>query len=554
MRILLPRASKGVKFDLLFKVDMNDFDVEMLLPSLFHLIRTKGRRVGTPINPDLYPEYLARMTQHERLKGFSDHAGRKVLDRWVRTSIVRMGTRGRARTGEKMTYLYPTTMLSYKAGLPKEITRLRGVHNFVYTVLLSAEKDPVKLDCLFREALGEGLIFDDGETFDGRFDGKTDIDIEAMLTICFLDGLQAAGVSALPPEPKSIPRLQEQAEYFARDVLCTLKCYQHELPTTQLNRFLLALINFHLFVYSMRLMNWVIGVSSGNGQAQTPEFFLDCTGERGSFSDELARGCVERDLETIERYMRASLRLRTLDRFLTLTPALRAGLPDREKETSEYLNRLLVLAASEGRLQAKADQEFEQICAENGLLMDDEDSSEREVTEAAAFLRDLRDSSNLDSINRLVQALFEAQRKSAMKNLTGWFYSISGFNRPDGIISGNTRGGRRVTRYTLSNELLSALVHVALACHGSDEGGRMLPAVRLPLREFLSLIEQRYGLLIDKPPASETSAEAVEAARRNLEAFKVRLRQIGVFENLSDDFDAQYLRRPMQVSGEVRHA
>jgi hypothetical protein len=550
VRILLPKASKGIKFDLLFTIDMNDFDVEMLLPGLFHLVRTKGRRVGKPTDPDLYGEYFARMTQHERLKGFSGHSGRTVLDRWIRTSIVRMGKRGRAHTGEKMTYLYPTTMLSYKAGLPKDITRLRGVHNFVYTVLLSVENDRVKLDGLFRAALGEGLVLDDSEKFDGRYDGTTEIDIEALLTICFLDGLPAAGVSALPSEIKSFPRLVKQSEYFARDVLGTLRCYQKELPTTQLNRFLLSLINFHLFVYSMRLMNWVIGVSSRNGSSQIPEFFLDCTGERGSFSDELARSCVERDLETIERYMRASLRLRTLDRFLTLIPALKAGLPDREKNTGEYLNRLLDLA-SEVKLQAKADQEFEQICAENGLNMDEE-TEEREVTEAAAYLRGLRDSPDLDSIDRLVRALFEAQRKSAMKNMTGWFYSVSGFNRPYGIMSGNSRGARRVARYTLSNELLSTLVHVALADHGWEEAGRSVPAVRLPLKQFLNWMEKRYGLLIDRPPASETAAEAVEAAHRNLEAFKVRLRQIGVFENLSDDFDAQYIQRPMQVAAEVK--
>src|ERR1035438_8728500 len=93
---------------------MNDFDVEMLLPGLFHLVRTKGRRVGKPIDPELYGEYFDRMTQHPRLTGFSGHSGRTVLDRWVRTSIVKMGKRGRAHTGEKMTYLYPTTMLSYK--------------------------------------------------------------------------------------------------------------------------------------------------------------------------------------------------------------------------------------------------------------------------------------------------------------------------------------------------------------------------------------------------------------------------------------------------------
>jgi hypothetical protein len=550
MRILLPKASKGVKFDLLFTIDMNDFDVEMLLPSLFHLVRTKGRRVGKPINPDEYKQYFDRMMQHSRLIGFGSHAGKTVLDRWVRTSIVRMGKKGRAHTGEKMTYLYPTTMLSYKAGLPKEITRLRGVHNFVYTVLQSVETDQIKLDRLFREALGDGLVFDDNETFDGRYDGQTDIDIEAMLTICFLDGLPAAGVSALPSETKSVPRLKKQSEYFAHDVLGILKCYKHELSTTQLNRFLLVLINFHMFVYSIRLMNWVIGISSGTDSGQVPEFFLDCTGERGSFSDELARGCVERDLELIERYVRASLRLRTLDRFLTLSPAFRAGLPNRETETSEYLNRLSGLAG-EIRLQARADQEFEQICVENGLNMDDEDSAVREVTEAATFLRGLRDSADIDPIDRLVRTLFEAQRKSALQNMTGWFYSVSGFNRPYGILSGNTRGARRVARYTLSNELLSALVHVALADQGWDEDGRRMPAVRLPLKEFLNHIARRYGLLIDKPPTSETSAEAMEAARRNLEAFKVRLRQIGVFENLSDDFDAQYLQRPMQVTGGV---
>jgi 16S rRNA G1207 methylase RsmC len=65
-------------------------------------------------------------------------------------------------------------------------------------------------------------------------------------------------------------------------------------------------------------------------------------------------------------------------------------------------------------------------------------------------------------------------------------------------------------------------------------------------------MEKRYGVLIDKPPANETSAEAVEAARRNLEAIKVRLRQIGVFENLSDDFDAQYIQRPMHASEEAK--
>jgi len=298
----------------------------------------------------------------------------------------------------------------------------------------------------------------------------------------------------------------------------------------------------------------VIGIAQSAPSIQGPEIYLDCTGQRGSYSDELARGFVERDLETLERYTRSLLKLRTLDRFLSLNSSQRSTLPDRDSHTSEYLKQLLAVAHDDGRLLARADQEFEQICAENGLGVDDEFSSESEVTEASAFLKDLRDSSESDPIERLVRVLFEAQRKSAMKNVTAWYYSTAGFNRNYGMISGNTRGARRVGRYTLSNELLSALVHVALADEASREGGIDRPAPRISLRDFLDRISKRYGLLIDRPPSHENSAEAVEASRANLEAFKVRLRQIGVFENLSDDFEAQYLRRPIQIIPEPSNA
>jgi hypothetical protein len=36
--------------------------------------------------------------------------------------------------------------------------------------------------------LGEGLVLDESQSFDGRYDGTKDIDIEALLTISFLDG------------------------------------------------------------------------------------------------------------------------------------------------------------------------------------------------------------------------------------------------------------------------------------------------------------------------------------------------------------------------------
>jgi hypothetical protein len=543
MKIKLPKSLKGLKFDLLFTIDMNDFDVEMLLPSLFHLVRTKGLRVGKSMDPDLYAIHRSKLAEHPRMNGFTPQPG-QLLDRWLRTAVVKMGWKGRDHSAEQMSYLYPTTMLAYKAGLPKDSGRLRGVHNFVYSVLLTETKrDARRLDEVFRAAIGKGLIFHIDKDYDCQYDGYSEIDIEALLTCCFLEGQSAGGVRAL--EVKPFPRLANQSHYFAADVLNTLGAY-NTLPSTVLGQFLLTLINFHLFVYFMRLMSWVESLLSGVSPKQ-PDIYLDCAGERGTYSDELARSCVERDLEGLERYVRSSLRLRTLDRFVSSNPKQKNTFTNPENNIGEYFKQLID-RSSDIYVETRAEYEFSQVCEENGFKIS-ESPEEAEITDAVQYLQALQMNTDLTAFDRLVSVLFESQRDFGLKNISGWFYSIAGFNRSYGLMTGNRKGRFRVARYVLSNELLNALVHAALADFGTVEDGHTVPATRIQLREFLEWLLNRFGMLIDRPPSFDSSTEAIEASRRNLEAFKVRLRQIGVFQNLSDDFDAQYIGRSMSVPG-----
>jgi hypothetical protein len=81
----------------------------------------------------------------------------------------------------------------------------------------------------------------------------------------------------------------------------------------------------------------------------------------------------------------------------------------------------------------------------------------------------------------------------------------------------------------------------------SDESGGgqgVGVASQLRLSGFLRFIERRFGIHVAVPPAFLDTASARAAARENLEALKRRLRQMGYFEALSDDFTAQYLRLP----------
>jgi len=54
--------------------------------------------------------------------------------------------------------------------------------------------------------------------------------------------------------------------------------------------------------------------------------------------------------------------------------------------------------------------------------------------------------------------------------------------------------------------------------------------------------------LIDRPPSQFQGADHVAAARDNLRAMLARLRQMGIFTDLSDDFTVQRLHPPYSNS------
>ena len=67
---------------------------------------------------------------------------------------------------------------------------------------------------------------------------------------------------------------------------------------------------------------------------------------------------------------------------------------------------------------------------------------------------------------------------------------------------------------------------------------------RMPIADLLARLEQRFGILIEKPPTEFDSADGRAGAAENLEAFRRQLQLLGCFSGLSDDFSAQYVTQP----------
>ncbi len=63
MKVKLPKDLSGVKFPEAFVIEMNNFDIDLFLPSLFYTIlsqgRGKARRANDPTNIKGYIESLS---------------------------------------------------------------------------------------------------------------------------------------------------------------------------------------------------------------------------------------------------------------------------------------------------------------------------------------------------------------------------------------------------------------------------------------------------------------------------------------------------------------
>jgi len=466
-----------------------------------------------------------------------------------------MGRVGLKKKDEQIQFVLPLTLLAYKTGFPAEIRRQRNVHLFLYRAMLDwlrrddAKPSPVAaIGGLFTQAFGEGLQLGGAPTYDGTYDGTSALDVQTLLCLCFLDGFEAVPASHREAASPFGPALPKIARRLAGDLLLYIVAYRGRLPVAALTRGLLALTNFDLFIYTMKLVyattalvqQGTLPPAMTEQDAPTPPMlYVDFTGERGGASDNLARVCVERDLEELRAFFENVLLLRTLDRFVEYQPRLTERF--RSLDTPAYLEALVGIRG-ELEIEARAQAELESI--EHDTIEAARGSAEEE--DVRTFLADVRRRYAGRSLEAVVSLLASAQAKHAVEAYVKWFWGVGGLQKSFGLLAGNFRG-KRNWRYAMSNDLLAALVHLAMV-----EGDTSIPLShrtiqpRLRLCEFLAFLEQRFGVIIDRPPGLAATAEATAAAKRNLEALKLRLRQMGFFEVLSDDFTAQYLRAQLR--------
>ena len=203
MKIELPDAYKGMKFDKLFSIYFGYFSVEMLLPAFFFLVESKGRHRLKMPNAEKIDEYISALQHHPRLEGFTDEDGKRILEKWAKTSLIVIGKKGRLKPeqSEQILHLQPLSYLTFKAGFPSKLSRLENVHSFLYQLMINTLKkecdDELQANNAIRSALRTAFadgVMDlpdvPGKDINGKYDGKTELDTETLLSILFMDSFE----------------------------------------------------------------------------------------------------------------------------------------------------------------------------------------------------------------------------------------------------------------------------------------------------------------------------------------------------------------------------
>jgi hypothetical protein len=558
---------KSLQTPVIFPMEFQVIDVERTLTPILERAVRSGRlsKSKTDKNSDAYDVYLDQLNKADKIAGLEHDAGRRlaVINGWIRSSVVVFNRKGDKKNREGMDYIRPLTLGIYRSGLPVNQATSRKIDQWVYRTALDelqkrAVDSPTKaLSKLFIDALGKGISFGIPISDNPKYEGAQEIDINAMLAMSFLQGFpepisRGKGPDAVvdPGTIRNIDEILFEPEAFrpiGQDVVNLLQLYGETLSAIEVTDHLAALVAIRLFQAQLRVarvLRATIEKQSvevvGRLRSTNPvEIYSDFTNGKDPHSEDLAKRCVQRDLNYCQFLYQ--------DRFLV--QALLWAVPlltDRGVDFSamSMFERVKYL------INTRQEQDFQmamRLIVERfrGAVANEDNSSKEEWR---AILEDLEIVQKLNPEEVLSNLMQQAQRSnSGLGQQHMWFYSTGGMrtsnmHRGFAILAG-TQGAKSTWKYAMTDSVLTSII---LLCFVEGNGSRTSKTLRLEV--LLQRMKDRFGILVAEPPSNMQSYESFQAASSNKRAFISKLQLLGCYEGLSDDFSSQRVRRPREAS------
>lgn len=505
------------RLDLINPVDVRAIGLDQLMTRLWLRVLHGNRPLLPRSNVPQKVSELANEIESqasEKFRGFADNTG--AAETWLRADLVRT----LRRSPDKFTVARPVHALA---------TRIRSVDKqsddslgslAVYSWL--AHVDP--------ELLPELVSFLNIDS-----DGEERLDL-ATFALGLLGSEQAADqLRTDEPDHCPPPLSLRQARLYSDDVR-RLLAYRDVMPRATLVDHLRRLTGFHLGLQLLSAFRITVEIEETGGRLSEDsidgeavdgshplELLVDCGEDARSPVAKLAERAWAAEEELLARYIRSHLALKKLHEF------------------GEYLSK------SKGEPLPASLEEIAKL-EKRGDLVD------LFFTDRIAKM--IEESGTVDAAARM-EELEQEYRGLGMSPFRVYVALLAHYSERrwfnyhryllDSLFSKNTSegflrqplGAPRKRRAAIGAALLETLTLIAVV--DGVEGAYFTRPVRVD--QLISRLDQRYGLLVARPPRRFVGdLDATRELAGNVDRFKGRLRESGLFTDLSDAFLAQLVR------------
>lgn len=457
----------------------------------------------------------------DRFRGFASHHG--AAETWLRADLVKT----LRRSPDKFTVARPVHALAARVrSVDKETNDSQG-SLVLYSWIDRADSE------LLEELRG---FIDVGPEEDAAVDMAT-------FALALLGSVQPADQHrSETPDPCPPPLCPGQAKTYADDVRRML-AYRNVMPRAAVVEHIRRLSAFHLGLYLLRVFRIVVDIEQTGRRACTDcglgstnsrckyrlELLVDCGEDARSAVAKLAERTWAAEENILARYIRSHLVLKKLHEF--------GEYLSRTKGVDEPITLEDVAALEQGELLDLyfADR-LEKLVEEAGSA-----DAKARMIELSGEYRAL----GLTPFRTYIALLAHYSERRWFNYHRYLLDSLFAKNTNEGLLR-QPLGAPRRRRAAIGATLLETLALVSVV---SGQPGSFYTR---PLRvdQLIDRLDERYGLLIARPPSHLSNDLGVSRELAvNVERFKGRLRESGLFTDLSDAFLAQLVRPRHHLEG-----
>ena len=520
MAIKLNKEESLFRNELIFTADAKAVNIDNTLVNLFMLLKHNGIRPkqrarsggSTFIELDTLKKVFSKLEEEGSIKGFKDNPDAAEL--WMRSNLVNMVFRGNVDK-EKISSLRPIHLESYRV---RNAANTRDYNTADQVYLMLGANQTVKEDL-------KNFLMEGWDQTTNKINVGNSLDVDSLGLLHIIKNVKPGFLESNSTLNQINPILQKQAELFCDDVR-RLLVYKRLIPRNVLIDYLKTITSFHLSLYIQKLVHFLPKmVESGNTDITDDwNIVLDATDNYESKVARLAADDAESLTNKIYDYVKSTFQVNAALRRLKL-----------DKTNSENLMKALRILQEkptdfEIYFETQWDNLYNSLEEEDKLLI--EDMVKYEDT----------------YFDRYIELILKARGTYQYKYHIQLIDNLSQKNNERGFMA-QGRSRKHPRRFVLGTRLLETLVQI-LVLESKDN---QFQTRSLSIEELVSNIRDRYGLVINglnEERFADADLQTHLAFKENMEAFKMKLRQIGFYNDLSDAYILQRIRPRYELNAQ----